>query len=499
MTSILYNSNVFANYLLFSIPFAVYFLLNSLEKKRQLLFAVSAILLFSTFILTKSRGGLISAVPSLFLLVVLFYKKQGKKKIVKTIFVLLMGCLLLITTLSSLRAREDETPVISKNTYTHFIRIKTSFSDRTKFWQGAISMFKEKPFLGWGLSSFETIYPRYQSSAIEYAKYPHNYYLGLLAETGATGAIFFYIFIISLIYLGFKSIQKTLSKNFDDKKLILSSIFFFSILGPIIHSSFDFNWHFQTNFLTFFILAGIFLSSINQSATGRESKKRILATKYLFLSIGLMFILISLVLSYSLYYFKKGEELEKIKDYSFVLSTYKKGTSFNPNPKYLIRQGILLYSTGELNQAQELTNKLKQTSPQNKEVFLLSGKIKAKKKDHDAENDFKKVISINPYFTSAYVELSQFYLQEEEINKSLRSLEKGIEKYDEDSIQYFKEQRSHFAKKLRIKEENCYLTPIDEIASLYLLKGKIENKIGNQEEAERSFEKAEEIMSPIKK
>ena len=499
ITSILYNPNVFASYLLFSLPLALYFLFNSSERKRSLLFAILAILLFSTFILTKSRGGLISAIPSLPLLVLLFHRQQGIKKIAKIILILLIGCFLLTTTLSSLRAKEIESPIISKSTYTYLAQVETSLSDRSKFWQGTISMFREKPFLGWGLSSFETIYPRYQSSAVEYAKYPHNYYLGLLGETGIAGAIFFYTFIISLIYLGFKSIQKTLNKDFGDKKIILSSVFFLSILSSIIHSSLDFNWNFQVNLLTFFILAGIFLGSINQPTIESESKKRTLTTKYFILLIGSIFIFTSLVLSYSFYCFRKGEKLEDIKDYSSAISTHKKGTTFNPNPKYLLRQGILLYSTGKLNQAQELTNELKQISPQDKEAFLLAGKIKAKKKDHDAENDFKKAILINPYFINAYLELSQFYLQEGEINESLKILEQGIKKYDEDSIQYFKEQRSNIAKALRVKEEDCYLTPVDKIASFYFLKGEIENKTGKQKEAECSLERAKEIMSPIKK
>jgi O-antigen ligase len=73
-------------------------------------------------------------------------------------------------------------------------------SDRFKYWQVAVTMFKENPFLGKGLGTFMAYFSRYMPNL--FVAYAHNCYLQILAESGIFSLIAFLGFVSLVIYKG---------------------------------------------------------------------------------------------------------------------------------------------------------------------------------------------------------------------------------------------------------------------------------------------------------
>src|SRR5262249_30944621 len=68
-------------------------------------------------------------------------------------------------------------------------------SSRLRWWATGLNMFKSHPWLGVGLGNYPSAYLAFEVSPGLHTLYPHNYYIGLLAETGLIGfgaALFFF-------------------------------------------------------------------------------------------------------------------------------------------------------------------------------------------------------------------------------------------------------------------------------------------------------------------
>lgn len=506
MTSTFYNSNAFAGYLLFTLPLVLYLFFSSKYSfQGKYLISFSAILILSAFILTGSRGGYISFLIPLLLLTGLFFRVEDKKRMLKKTGILLLGCFLTVNVLFSLKegkfsiffvgSSKVQTLVPKEKTvqnFSHTARSGKSITDRLSYWKGGIEMFKEKPWLGWGLGSYKDIYPRFQTRADSYAKYPHNYYVGVLSETGIVGAVPFYLFILTLLYWGIKRYKERIGEN---KGEILSSVIFLSVLGSVLHSGVDFDWRFGANFIAFFAFSGLFL---NQEVMQNISRAGGKINKHLLTYIGgIIFIIIALVLGYSFNYFRQGKSLEKNKRYKEALESYKKGTSINPHPQYLLRKGILSYSFGKIEEAEKTANQIKDVAPNQKDVWRLYAKIEQKKGGEKAEEYYKKALKIDPYFVKVYIELSNFYINNDKLSQARNILDKGINQFDKNSIGYFRKKREDFARVLVIKETKCDLTKVDEIVDLYLERSEVAKQLNKSEEAKKFLERAQEIRAPV--
>ena len=66
---------------------------------------------------------------------------------------------------------------------------------RYGFWTTALAMIREEPLIGVGLGNFTNAYPVFMTAPTLHKPYmPHNVALGVLAETGIIGLLFFTIF-----------------------------------------------------------------------------------------------------------------------------------------------------------------------------------------------------------------------------------------------------------------------------------------------------------------
>lgn len=250
--STFYWSNPFAGYLLLILPLALGMFFKSKERADLVMYAAVAGLLVSAFILTQSRASYLSFIIPLFVLGWIF-RRVPKKEILAKLAILLLGVFILVTIVFSAKAGSPTLFFLSREAQED---TDVSLSLRWNYWKGAFKIFKDYPLFGSGLATFGIVYPAYQESPLAFSKYAHNHYLQMLSEVGVLGAIPFFLLIISLIFLGLRAIKKKFLKVSEEDFYMI--FFFCGILGSLIHNGADFDWYFPANFITFWILAGLF-------------------------------------------------------------------------------------------------------------------------------------------------------------------------------------------------------------------------------------------------
>ncbi len=112
----------------------------------------------------------------------------------------------------------------------------------------------DHPWIGTGLGTLATVYPRYASFynglAVDHA---HNDYLELLAETGMAGGVCGLFFIALLFWQGFGVLQS--ARGHFTRTVMAGSLV--ACAGLLLHSSVDFNLHIPSNCLIFLLLSCI--------------------------------------------------------------------------------------------------------------------------------------------------------------------------------------------------------------------------------------------------
>lgn len=175
----------------------------SLQKKR-LLVGMLALFLFNIFFISPSRSGYLALpVAAVFAFVNLY----GYKKIPHILGMTATALVLLILTSSTLQQRikvgwEEKTNYQSSENVTS-IGVRVIFAQNT--WQ----LIRQKPWLGYGTSSFKSVYSnhvatKYQDWRGESTSDPHNQYLFVWLENGLVGLLLFLAYIYAAIKQGAK-------------------------------------------------------------------------------------------------------------------------------------------------------------------------------------------------------------------------------------------------------------------------------------------------------
>jgi O-antigen ligase len=125
-------------------------------------------------------------------------------------------------------------------------------ASRLNLWQDAIRMVPDFPVLGAGFNAFGTAYPVYQTvdKGVWWGE-AHNEYLQALVDTGVVGAVL----TLSLIYVLFCNTIPAARKGALEAGLLGA------LLASAFHNLVDFNWQIPANAATFVALAGTALRS----------------------------------------------------------------------------------------------------------------------------------------------------------------------------------------------------------------------------------------------
>lgn len=200
------HSNMYAFYLVtifFSILF-LYYLEKNINGSSNLPFKVGlSMLVLSQLVFTYTRGAWIGILAGLFV-VSLFMKETRKWIIISAIFFIMIFLPPILHRVSDLVGPQR-----------HHM---SSWAFRLEHWYALFNnAFVHKPLLGYGLGQSAFAAEKYSRFVI----IPHNDYLRVLIETGATGIISFLLFWVHSLWIVLK---KAPGRHFPELNTILLSL-----------------------------------------------------------------------------------------------------------------------------------------------------------------------------------------------------------------------------------------------------------------------------------
>ncbi len=133
-----------------------------------------------------------------------------------------------------------------------------------------LRMFREKPFLGWGLGTFAVVYPRFRTFYTTFfVNEAHNDYLQLLVETGVAGfaiALWFLVLTFRRAWPKLENWTETVNGTLTVAALLGS-------IGILVHSFLDFNLQIPANAALFYVLCAIAASGAIPESQRRRSRR----------------------------------------------------------------------------------------------------------------------------------------------------------------------------------------------------------------------------------
>ncbi len=247
------NRNFFAEFVVCTMPFTVYLLLQAKGTARIALLSFTLGFNVVALMMTGTRGAL-SAMWLLFGVVLpvtaVLFRKQfaflkwdaGRR---------ILACGILITTVVGLGVINTGNPKISvdySNAFDRAFRRTASISTddyslniRLIMWKATGRIIEAKPLTGVGAGAWEAMLPLYQTegSQLETDYYVHNEILQLLAEYGLTGFLFLLALSAYLLYAAWRTFRTLLDKSPEAmaegpmRAVALSSLLAFLIVSNI--------------------------------------------------------------------------------------------------------------------------------------------------------------------------------------------------------------------------------------------------------------------------
>jgi len=132
-----------------------------------------------------------------------------------------------------------------------------------------LRIFREHPWVGIGLGSFETAFPRYRTFPTNLVwTHAHNDYAEALAETGVAGGIL----IACALLLFFRQAFKDLNFRLRDEAGWIQLGAALGCCGLLVHSLADFNLHIPANAAWFAVCAALATAPV-RAATHRSETR----------------------------------------------------------------------------------------------------------------------------------------------------------------------------------------------------------------------------------
>jgi O-antigen ligase len=230
-------------------PFALVLSLSRLiHGGQRMLAGFAAIIMAGSIVLTLSRGGVISLVAELMFLFWITFRVQ-KGSAVRNQLVLGLGLTMVFLVFAG-----------SSTEWSHLGDVQETF--RWNVLKDSLRMFAHKPILGWGLGTFDVVYPAYRSFYTTlYVNAAHNDYLQVLIETGILGFSCVVWFGSVLYRTGLKGLGHW-NQSWRGA-LQLSALV--GCTGLLVHSALDFNLQVPGNAAFFYAFCALATASRSKS------------------------------------------------------------------------------------------------------------------------------------------------------------------------------------------------------------------------------------------
>lgn len=202
----------YANYL-----FLPMFLLLALQMETGFdskLEVVTLVLVFINFVITLSRGAYVSGIVGLLLLIILSRNrlKTWIKKTALPIAAILIASAAIVLTATTISINIAKPGQFSASqALRSFLSTKVfqtgSFTERARDQKLALKIWHEHPIFGVGIGGFGSAYYGCHVGKCVYR--PNNQALEVLAEGGVVGFTAFHLFLVMLLYYGWRALKQT--------------------------------------------------------------------------------------------------------------------------------------------------------------------------------------------------------------------------------------------------------------------------------------------------
>ncbi|MBU2102554.1 MAG: O-antigen ligase family protein, partial [Candidatus Omnitrophica bacterium] len=223
-------------------PLAVGYAISCTDRFKKILFLFLGALICASIFLSGSRGGALSVISALCGIFILLQHYDVIRRKAWVVFaglaagVVLMG----IVGLEPLKER--------------FLINGMAMGRRLLVLRDASAVAKDFPLWGVGLGNFHHIFTMYRSSlSPSFWYYLHNDHFQLVLETGVITAGCYFYFLILI----FHSLFKQLAQRHDPFVLGVVAGGACGLLGVLLHSFFDFNFHIPAICFLFWLLLGV--------------------------------------------------------------------------------------------------------------------------------------------------------------------------------------------------------------------------------------------------
>lgn len=226
-----------------------------LRGRLRALLGTAAAIMVATIFLSGSRGGVIAFFAQAAFLALVFARgRQDRRKVAIT------GCLAFILLAALFASGKGVTfdrlagsrrPLNSELTALQLNVLRDSSA-----------MLRERPILGWGLGTFEDVYPQFRSfytnQVVEHA---HNDYLELLLETGMVGFAGVLWFVVALLRSGWKKLPRWKTDLTGTIKIGAMA----GCVAMLVHSLMDSSLQITGNAALFYVLSALVAGSTEEN------------------------------------------------------------------------------------------------------------------------------------------------------------------------------------------------------------------------------------------
>ncbi len=271
--SVFPHRNLFAEILLFTVPFSVYTFFNDRHYWKYLGSISYSLALFMLIILSNRASWLGLSMIGIIAIIILFIKKQvldfNRPRIlfiISTFLVVLISLLFLsyYSDAKSLRSHALNTLDFTQG----------STKDRIELWSRTINIISEKPIFGGGLGSWKIEILKYGNENLvsenntTFYQRPHNDLLWMAAEQGIIGCLLYLLLFAFILTSLLKTILNNKDRLLTSQMLVILSI----TLSFIIFSLFSFPKERISHNILLFVSWGLFLNRMNSRSDQRTEK-----------------------------------------------------------------------------------------------------------------------------------------------------------------------------------------------------------------------------------
>src|SRR5450631_1544970 len=243
------NHNHYAGLMEMLAPVPLVFAFSRYARGKERWAAASAAAFMgATIFLSGSRGGMIAFGVQIVIFLCFLFREQtaGRAAFLMTTFVVVSLASIAWIGGSDVTARLSTISATKHSELAGDIRFKIN--------RDTLRMFEHRPILGWGLGTFETVYPQFRSFYTNFlVDKAHNDYLQLLAETGVVGFALMIWFLVSSFRTALPKIRNWPS-NVNGAVALAALV---GISGILVHSLVDFNLEIPANALLFYVLCAV--------------------------------------------------------------------------------------------------------------------------------------------------------------------------------------------------------------------------------------------------